>query len=307
MKTFSKMVIALGLLLSTHQHIHANSKVGFSMPDSLDEYTVQYTSFDNLIVLPFIINDSIKVNLILDTGCRNIILFGRKFKKQMRITPTKSIEFSGMGAGKSVSGMLSLNNSISLGQITGENVPMIVVPKRGVFQDYSGIDGLIGYDIFTKFEVELNPATQHITFRSAFSSFVPYGYTQIPMKVSDAQPILQSTIEIQDESYTWDLLIDTGSSLGLLLKSTDFDILENSVTYHSQLGRGLNGIINGKKTVAERLLLDNFEFNKLTTGIIYTPWYDYASIGMDILKDYSIILNYVQSYICLKKVSMAGA
>jgi len=300
MKLLIKTLLAV---MAVPLSLHANPTTGFSLPDSLTEYTIEYKSVDNLIVLPVVINDSITVNLILDTGCRNIVLFGKRFQKTLTITPTQNpILFSGIGSGKGVQGLLSLHNQVSIGKITGEVVPVVVVPKRNIFQEYPSIDGLIGYDIFTRFEVEINPARHQITFRPAMTTYVPYGYTKIPITVIDAQPMLQSTIELDNESLHWSLLIDTGSSLGLLLKSTDKKMLNTSSSDHGYLGTGLNGAIAGKKTVADRLVLDDFEITNIPTGIIHNPWRNQASIGMHTLKDYSVILNYVQSYMCLKRV-----
>jgi hypothetical protein len=37
------------------------------------------------------------------------------------------------------------------------------------------------------------------------------------------------------------------------------------------------------------------------TGIIASPWHNYASIGMDILKDYTLVLNYCKGYAGFRK------
>jgi hypothetical protein len=37
------------------------------------------------------------------------------------------------------------------------------------------------------------------------------------------------------------------------------------------------------------------------TGIVSSEWHNNASIGMDILKDYIVILNYCEAYACFKR------
>ena len=59
-------------------HVKATPDAGFFMPDELNEMTLHYKTYHNLILLPVTINDSVHVNLILDTGCRNLVLFGRR-------------------------------------------------------------------------------------------------------------------------------------------------------------------------------------------------------------------------------------
>jgi hypothetical protein len=267
----------------------------------LDEFTIKYKSIEGLIILPLRINDSIVVNLILDTGCRNVLLFGKRFQKLFNVDPNRVIEFSGMGSGKSVKGSLALNNSVSIGAVEGEKVPIVIVPERNIFSSYIGVDGLIGYDIFMKFEIEIHPSQQLITFRSAYNNYIPSGYSKIPMKVVDAKPMLTSSIVLTGETLVWDLLIDTGSTLGLLLKSSDESRLK-LYDNNDMIGRGLNGYIKGANTVAHRVSLENYELTDISTGIIHSLWHNnYASVGMEVLKNYSIILNYANSYACLKK------
>lgn len=274
---------------------------GFSLPDSVNEFTLKYSTVDHLIILPVRINDSIHVNLILDTGCRNILLFGKRFQKLFSLEPNRTIEFSGMGSGKNVQGKLALTNRASIGMVEGENVPIVVISERKIFQRFDHIDGLIGYDIFTKFEVEIHPAQQLITFRSAFNNYVPEGYSRIPMRVIDSRPVFESHITFPNETLASDLLIDTGSTLGLLLKSSDKTKL-NGYKPDDRLGKGLNGLISGATTTAQTIKLDHYELTDVPAGIIHSPWYNYASIGMKVLKDYSIILNYAKSYACLRKI-----
>ncbi|HEX5172011.1 MAG TPA: retropepsin-like aspartic protease [Cyclobacteriaceae bacterium] len=277
-------------------------KTGFSLPDSMQEFSLRYNTVDNLIILPVRINDSVQVNLILDTGCRNILLFGKRFQKLFKLDSNRIIEFSGMGNGGNVRGNLALSNHVSIGMVEGENVPIVVIPERKVFKAYAQVDGLIGYDIFTKFEVEIHPHRRMITFRSAFTNYVPDGYSKIPMMVVDSKPVFASHITFPNETIESTLLIDTGSTLGLLLKSSDETRLD-SYDNNGLLGKGLNGLIRGGTTVAEKIMLDDFELTDITAGIIHSPWYNYASIGMNVLKNYSIILNYAKSYVCLRKNS----
>lgn len=275
-------------------------KTGFSLPDSVDEFSIKYKTIDGLIVLPVRINDSIIVNLILDTGCRNVLLFGKRFQKLFNVAPGRTVEFSGMGSGKSIKGNLALNNRASIGAVEGENVPIVIVPERNIFTAYNSVDGLIGYDIFIKFEIEIQPAKQLITFRSAFNNYIPVGYETIPIKVIDSKPIISSNIVLSGETLCWDLLIDTGSALGLLLKSTDESWLK-LYEKNDKIGMGLNGYISGANTIAQIVKLDSYELTEIPASIIQSPWHNYASIGMNVLKDYSIILNYVKSYACLKR------
>ena len=299
----SRLLITASIisLIALQATVHAmRPSAGFSLPDSVHEMTLKYRTVRGLIVLPVTINDSIHVNLILDTGCRNLILFGKKFKDLFTMNSAKPVEFSGLGSGRPVTGTLSLGNKVSISDVLGKQIPVVVVSNSNLFAGYSGVHGVVGYDIFLKFEIELNASDRTITFRPAAKASAPAGYTQVPLQVIDSRPIIQSQISFgRDDSKPMDLMIDTGSSLGLLLKTTNITDYGNRT--EKVLGIGFNGPVSGYQTVSGLLKIRDLEMSKVATGIVSSNWHNNASIGMDILKDYIVILNYCKSYACFKR------
>ena len=293
-------LFALFFLLTFHFALLAARPAGFFLPDSVGEMTMKYRTVKDLIILPVSINDSVQVNLILDTGCRNLILFGRKFKKLLRIDSNRPVVFSGLGNGKPVSGQLSLGNKVSINHVLGEQIPVVIVGSNNLFGNYHNVHGVIGYDIFVKFEVEINARDRMITFRPALRSSAPDGYTQVPLRVVDARPVIVSNIIVDNKtSVALELMIDTGSSLALLLKTTK---MEGFAGHRNEtvLGIGFNGPLSGYEMVSKKILLDGIEMRGISTGIVSSKWHSNASIGMRVLKDYVVILNYCKSYICFK-------
>jgi hypothetical protein len=276
---------------------------GFHLPDSIKEMVLRYRSVQNLIVLPVTINDSITVNLILDTGCRNLVLFGKKFKKLMRIDSDRPVQFSGLGSGKPVVGTLSLYNKIAIHQVLGEKIAVVVVPSKNILSGYKDVDGVIGFELFLKFEIELNPREGIIKFRPAENSTAPEGFQSVPLRLVELRPVMDSKVQLlADNSVSCEMMIDTGSNLGLLLKTTELDkfVLR---TEKSLIGFGFNGEVHGYKTHSDRISFDGLSMEDIPTGIIESPWHNYASIGMEILKNYVVIINYYKLYACFKTVN----
>jgi hypothetical protein len=85
------------------------------------------------------------------------------------------------------------------------------------------------------------------------------------------------------------------------LKTTDRSRFRGTRDSGSVLGRGLNGNIEGANLLADRLFLDCIEIEKVRAGIIYSQWHNYASVGMDLIANYSLVLNYCKSYAGFKK------
>jgi hypothetical protein len=275
---------------------------GFTMADSLVEVSLRYESVDNLILLPVTINDTIHVNLILDTGCRNLVLFGKRFAKLFDLHPEKRIQFSGLGAGRPVEGNLALENKVSIDAVLGNKIPVVVVPNQNLFGSLTNVDGVIGYDIFIKFEVELIPAQHQITFRPAFTAELSSDYEKVPIRVTNSLPVITSTIFLGGKiGQTFDLIIDTGSSLGLLVQTSDLEKYPN-ITRRSVIGRGFNGKITGASIDADRLFLHHLEIRSIAASLIYSEFYNHASVGMEIMKDFAVVLNYCKAYAGFKRI-----
>jgi len=289
------------LLLYTCCYGSPNS--GFCLPDSVKELTVKFISVRNLIVLPVTINESITVNLILDTGCRNLVLFGKNFADLLQTDPAREIQFSGLGSGKPLKAKLSLNNTVGIGDITGHQLPIIVVSEKNLFTGLKNVQGIIGYDVFLKFEIEINSANRTITFRPGSTAMLPAGFAAIPLAIVDSKPVM-SAAKFYGKSTVveFDLIIDTGSSLGILLMTTQPDVFNPGLP-QSVIGQGLNGLMTGYETVLRKMDIDGFEFPTVRIGVIEADDTNHASIGMDILKDYIVIINYCKAYAGFRRVS----
>jgi hypothetical protein len=298
-----RVVIFLLLpLLTNIGWANTGPRSGFSLPDTIQEITVRYKNVRNLIVLPMLLNDSIRVNLILDTGCRTLVLFGNRFNKLLQTEPNK-VQFSGYGNGSPVFGKVSLYNKISMQQMLGENIPVVIVPNKNMFQNFSSVDGIIGYDILTRFEIEIHPGNQTITFRSAPNSVPPSGYELMDLNVVDCKPVLASTVFTgRKRGQKCELMIDTGSVLSLLFKVKDLDERDFAGVRSEELV-GLSGRTRAYQTFSNKVRLNNLELKGLRAGVVSTRHKGGASIGMGVLKNYVIIFNYCKSYMCLKKLN----
>lgn len=296
-RLFLTLLIHLSFFVICQGSMGGVPKNGFFLPENVQEVTFKFRLFGNLILLPVTINDSVSVNLILDTGCRNILLFGKRFEKLLNIQLGKQIRFSGLGDGDLLNGKLSLANKVSIQAVLGENLPIIIVANKNLFSGYPAIHGIIGYDIFTKFEIEFNYYTQLITFRPAAVAELASEFTRIPLRIEDCRPLISSKVFFSRyEGQTSDLMLDTGSGLGLLLNS------ENAGNFRVEtskkiLGRGLKGNVMGREILASKIILETFEINsKFTSGVTPLDGYKYGSVGMDIMKEYTVVLNYCKGY-----------
>lgn len=272
---------------------------GFTLADSVSEFSLTYFTVDNLIVLPFTINGSVPVNLILDTGCQTLILFGKRFEKMFDMVPDFRVTFSGIGAGKPATGRVALGNTVTLGPVKGDHVPIVIVPGKRILRSHLQVDGLIGYDLFTRFEIEIHPMRQEIVFRPAFNRTLPCDYHHIPLSVAHYRPTIEATFTFPEHDMTSDMLVDTGSMLSVLVTSSDKQ-RAMAKARREVVGIGLNGALMGSRTIAKRLQLHDYIVTDVPVALTYSPLRNYASVGMAFLRNYSVIINYVQGYIGLR-------
>ncbi|HYC85800.1 MAG TPA: pepsin/retropepsin-like aspartic protease family protein [Chryseosolibacter sp.] len=302
MKARGSQIFQVVSLVLFYTICYGNPRAGFFLPDSVTELTIKFQAVRNLIVLPVTLNDSITVNLILDTGCRNLLLFGKKFQELLNAQSGRTIQFSGLGEGQPVNATLSLNNKASIGSIVGHEIPVVVVPQKNIFDGLRNIHGIIGYDIFLKFEIEINSREQTITFRPAASVDPRENFFVVPLDIRDSKPVMPAAEFFgSNDVAKFDVIIDTGSSLGFLLQTTDASVFSNGVK-PSVVGRGLNGNITGYQTRLKKMITGKLVIVQPPVAVSESSQGDRASIGMDILKNYIVILNYCKAYACFKPV-----
>ena len=297
-----KCVIVIFIVLKIMVSSAASPIAGFALPDSIRELKLKFKLKGNLIVLPVVINDSIHVNLLLDTGCRNLVLFGKKFMSLLKTDPDRIIRFSGHGEGTPVEGRISFNNKVAISEILGNDLPLVVVREKNVFAEYPDVHGVIGYELFLKFEIEINWQKKEMIFRPAMLSQPQEGFYTIPLEIVDSKPVMTSVITFGKKKKHYRTIIDTGSYLGLFVNGYDADVI-----FHNEkqvIGRGLNGDIEGYTMLPEKFSVADFALEGIRANVVESRKENqYASIGMEVIRDYVIVLNYTRAYVSFRKNS----
>jgi hypothetical protein len=87
-----------------------------------------------------------------------------------------------------------------------------------------------------------------------------------------------------------------------LIKTTDISAFNHRIRYSSErlLGFGFNGPVSGYNVVTDELHVNGFSLKAIPTAIVLSEHQDSGSIGMEILKNYIVILNYCKAYACFK-------
>lgn len=297
--------------------------VGFSMSFAQGEFNlprkqsdkVRFQLINNLIILPVEIN-GVELSFLLDSGVSKPILFNITNTDSLQINNVETIFLRGLGGGESVKALKSQNNFFKIGNAVNVNQDIYVVFDQNInFTPRLGVPvhGIIGYDVFKNFVVEINYKSKYLKLNRKDS----YKYKSckkcesFDLSFHNNKPYVNVEVEIGDKTIPVKLLIDTGSSDALWLFEDDSLGISSSYnnSFHDFLGRGLSGNVYGLRSITQSLNLKSFKLEDVnvafpdSTAISFARKFEgrNGSLSAEILRRFNLIIDYGNSKITFKK------
>lgn len=303
--------LLVSLLICTHW-IAAQK---FILPKHQKVEKIHFELINNLMVVPIEINGA-KLKFVLDTGVSSPILFNLTDQDSVQINQVSEITLRGLGEGEPIKALRSEHNRIRLGNATNLDQQLFIVLDKEInFSTSMGIPihGIIGYDLFKSFVVEINYSRKSLKlFPSEHYEYrLKDKQETIPISLIDKKAYVDGTIDTDEkENIPVKLLVDTGSSDALWLFNNPELGLEVPEDYYEDfLGRGLSGNIYGKRSRLKGFRLGNFSLFDAKTAFPYKESFGLVrnlagrngSIGGEILKRFNFIVDYSRRQITLQK------
>ncbi|MFS4457273.1 aspartyl protease family protein [Maribacter sp. 2304DJ31-5] len=274
---------------------------------------VKFELINNLIVIPLEVNGT-TLSFVMDSGVSTPILFNLANQDSIQLKNVSEITIHGLGKGEPISALSSLGNYFKLGNVRNFSQKLYVVMDTEInFSPSLGvpIHGIIGYDLFKDFVVDINYANKTMKF------FDPDTYDRRPSKKARTLPIsiagrkayMDANIALKDNSeIKVKMLLDTGSSDAIWLFENE-QIRLPQKNYEDFLGKGLAGDIYGRRTKINKLRIGDFILDDaktafpdmLTFNTIKDLGNRNGSLGGEVLKRFNIIFDYPHGKITLKK------
>ncbi len=276
--------------------------------------TIPFKLVNNLIIIPVFINDSDTLRFILDTGVQSVLLTELGVGNSLNLNYIRKIRVQGLGLGTDVEAFQSYGNRFEFSGIEGKNIDMLIL-KEDIFFLSSKlglqVHGLIGYDIFKDFIVEIDYDRTLLTLhnplrvnRKKLKGII------LPLTIENTKPYLNASI-VQDDSTKIDikLIVDTGASHSVSLDRTDSSKIKlPHQTIESYLGKGISGDIKGKIGRILSLQLANFQLLDIPASFpdsIYTRNVSglgrrNGNLGADILRRFHVIFDYPNKALMLR-------
>ena len=310
-----KFYISCGILLLCYSY--CLSQQGLKLPANIKKDKVSFELVNNLVIVPVEVNGD-KLSFLLDTGVNSTILFGITEADSLRVNNTKPIKVRGLGDGNGVTALKSKNNTFRIGDAMDRNHSINVIFEESLnFSARMGIPihGILGSDFFKNFVVKTDYTSKKITF------YDPLKYRTkkckdceiFELKFHNNKPYVKiKTASLDSPIQDITLLVDSGSSDALWLFDEEGMLPLSPEKYLNDfLGLGFSGNIFGKRSKLDKVWVGGFRLNDVkvafpdksaTDGIGFFKERD-GSIGGDLLKRFTVIMDYQSKTMILEKNS----
>jgi hypothetical protein len=293
--------------------------LGFSLADGKSRVQIPIEVYNNLVVVPVVLNGALPLKFILDTGVRTAILTQKAFTDILNLSYSRKYTISGPGGVKLVDAYITNNVSLELPGVSGRGHALLVLAEDYLeLRNYLGTDvhGILGYELFSRFVVQIDYDKKILTLMLPKRFNPGKKYHAVPIRIEDTKPYVTTPVVLADGTrLTAKLLVDSGASHGLMLEpSSDNRIKVPPETVSSTIGRGLGGEITGKIGRIKSLTLGHYELERAIANFPDpNSYFDSMKMGMtprngaiggEVLSRFTVIFDFPNEQMYLKKNSM---
>jgi hypothetical protein len=286
--------------------------IGFKFTASSEKLEMPFVRINNFVIIKVIIDDTLPLSMILDTGAENTILLKEEIATVLRLAYDKQkIYIRGADGDTLYEANIIRRVKLSLGGaqaiqdlIVFADSPMDLDSKLGM-----PIDGILGADILRGYQVLIDYKKQRLIIRKPQAirnkKFVKY-----PIEVVNNRPFIKTTAWFTPtDSLGCRLLIDTGADLNLLLYTNSHP----AITMPAQLipvplGFSLGGTIDGVLGRIHQFKMGDFDFYGVPTHYQKREWQPRNTeantknglIGNHLLAKFHVIIDFSNNSLYLK-------
>jgi hypothetical protein len=277
--------------------------------------TIPFKLINNLIFIPIKVN-GIELNFLLDSGVEETILFSMEERQEVSFHNIQKIKLRGLGSEEEIEGLKSTNNVLeSHGLKSSNHLLYIILDQSFNLSSHIGIpvNGIIGYKFFKNNIVEINYQKKRVVIHAndeQTKQKLDKRFKRVPITIERSKPYIYATAIVDENKVPAKLLIDIGNS-------DAFWIFENKKiklpkkNFPDFLGKGFSGDIEGHRAKIDNFLIDDFNFKKPivsfpdSTSIRNVKMVPdrIGSVGGEVLKRFTVVLDYADKKMYLKKNS----
>ncbi|WP_281635945.1 PDZ domain-containing protein [Flavobacterium marginilacus] len=306
------------LLLLTIMPVFAQE--GFVFDKGIEKVTVPIVLINNLVFIPIKVN-GVELNFLLDTGVEETILFSLEDNPEVSFFNSEKISLRGLGSEEAIEGLKTTNNILELDGVKATRQLIYVILDQSFnlsSQIGVPVNGIIGCQFFRENLVRIDYANKKvIVYKNleANRKKIEKRFDRVPITIEKYKPYIVGTVDIENSKVQTKMLLDTGNSDSVwLFQNLSSEIKVPSKNFDDFLGKGFSGEIEGKRARVASYSFGNYTFK---SPIVAFP--DSSSIknvrmvkdragslGGEILKRFSVVFDYKNESLFLKKNSGFG-
>ena len=304
MKKFVRFIVLLC-------YVVASAKLQAQSTDTLPAKHITYIPFivltGGVIILHATVdNDPDTLNFVLDTGSGGISLDSATCD-YLKIKKEKSnIMIKGIAGVRPVE--FAYNHILNVQGLSVENLDFHINDYDILTSVYGiKIDGIIGYTFLRRYIVVIDYEKSRIEVLSKGTYKYPHGGSVLHPRFNTlpVQPVAMK----EKHNISSNVYFDTGAGLCFLLSNqfvTDSDIFNNRKRFYPTLAQGLGGKAAMDITTIKEVKIGPYRFRNVPTYVFNDPYnatsYPQVSglIGNDLMRRFTVILNYGASEIYIK-------
>lgn len=274
---------------------------------------IPFKLINNLVFIPIKVN-GIELNFLLDSGVEETILFSMEERQEVSFKNIEKIKLRGLGSEEEIEGLKSTNNVLETHGLKSSNhLVYIILDQSFNLSSHIGIpvNGIIGYKFFKNNIVEINYQQKRIVVHANNEETrkkLDRKFKTVPITIERSKPYIYANAVVDTVTIPAKLLIDIGNS-------DAFWIFENSKiklpkkNFPDFLGKGFSGDIEGHRAKIDNFIIDEFNFKKPIVSfpdsssiknVKMVPG-RIGSIGGEVLKRFTVVLDYAGKKLYLKK------
>jgi PDZ domain len=274
---------------------------------------IPFKLINNLVFIPIKVN-GIELNFLLDSGVEETILFSMEERQEVSFKNIEKIKLRGLGSEEEIEGLKSTNNILETHGLKSSNhLVYIILDQSFNLSSHIGIpvNGIIGYKFFKNNIVEINYQKKRIVVyanNEETRKKLDKKFRTIPITIERSKPYIYAKAVVDTVTVPAKLLLDIGNS-------DAFWIFENSKiklpkkNFPDFLGKGFSGDIEGHRAKIDNFLIDEFNFRKPIVSFPDSSSIKnvnmvpdrIGSIGGEVLKRFTVVLDYADKKLYLKK------
>lgn len=307
---FTRILISVFLLTVIHSYSQVNT---FQLPEKRDRMTANFENYDNMVVVEMILQDSIPVRLIIDSGIEGVIITDTTLVNYFEPHCIRNFKLTAPASTTSLDACITSLVKIKFGALEPIYTNAILL-QEDLFslESFIGarVHGLIGVDKFRNLVLTINYDKNYLRITRPSKYKIPVKSEVIRLDILRGRPYMTARVELDTKEIRdlW-LMIDSGANHPLLLETDSTDTYEPLTSLSTTIGRGLGGNIPGRFVRSGWMLIGNSRLDNIITSISSeyisgnpaSRNFRNGTLGSGALSRFEVSFDYTNKRMILKK------